>query len=279
MPTLDGKRVALLEGRQSHELAAMVSRLGGTPISAPAVREVPTSLDARPLLSRLIGGDFAMLIVLTGAGATALLKEAERHDCLEPLRERLKQMTIVCRGPKPLTALKRYGLTAQLVTGKPHTTSDLLDALADLPLDGTSVALLHYGERSPGFAEAIAGRGASVENICLYEWALPEDLDPIRELVAAAVAGSIDAMLFTSQIQYRHLLQIASAMGAARPLCDALNEQIVVGAVGPVCAAALREAGVVPDVLPASPNSTSLVNALGDYFDLMTKTERSADEP
>ena len=51
------------------------------------------------------------------------------------------------------------------------------------------------------------------------------------------------------------------------------------GSDGPICAGALREGGVVPDVLPASPNSASLVNAVGDYFDLMTRTERSVEEP
>ena len=43
---------------------------------------------------------------------------------------------------------------------------------------------------------------------------------------------------------------------------------MIVGAIGPVCATALRTGGVVPDVLPGSPNSASLVGAVADYFDL-----------
>ena len=57
-------------------------------------------------------------------------------------------------------------------------------------------------------------------------------------------------------------------MGVAEALVQALNERIVVGAVGPVCAGALRAGGVVADVLPASPNSASLVGAVADYFEL-----------
>jgi hypothetical protein len=38
-----------------------------------------------------------------------------------------------------------------------------------------------------------------------------------------------------------------------------------------VCAGALRAGGVVPDVLPASPNSASLVGAIADYFELMAR--------
>ena len=52
-----------------------------------------------------------------------------------------------------------------------------------------------------------------------------------------------------------------------------LNQDVIVGAIGPVCAAALRAGGVIPDVMPASPNSASLVGAVADYFDLTTDAE------
>lgn len=272
MRTLEGRRVGLLEGRQTDELAMMVTRLGGTPVAAPAVREVPTGEDAAPVLQRLVGGTFQMVVVLTGAGITALLREAERLEMLDAVKTQLEQTTIVCRGPKPLTALKRYGLKAQIVTPKPHTTKELIEALSDEPLDGVTVALLHYGERNPAFAEALAARGARVEDICLYEWAMPADVAPIKDMVTATIAGDVDAMLFTSQIQFRHLQQVATDMQQLDALTAALNERVIIAAVGPVCAAALRAGGVVPDVLPASPNSASLVSALGDYFDLMTRT-------
>ena len=61
--------------------------------------------------------------------------------------------------------------------------------------------------------------------------------------------------------------------GSPSALVKALNEQVIVGAVGPVCAAALRAGGVVADVLPASPNSASLVGAVADYFDLTARQE------
>jgi hypothetical protein len=58
-------------------------------------------------------------------------------------------------------------------------------------------------------------------------------------------------------------------MGAAEALLEALRDQVVVGAVGPVCARALREGGIVADVLPASPHSAALVGAVADYFELL----------
>src|SRR5258705_2853857 len=139
MRTLSGRTVALLEGRQSGELAEMVARLGGLPVSAPAVRERPTMIDAGPVLARLVAGEFPYAIVLTGAGATALFAEAERRGQLAEVRQAMAALTIISRGPKPQTALKRFGLTASVVTAKPHTTHELLEALDQVDLRGVPV--------------------------------------------------------------------------------------------------------------------------------------------
>ena len=273
MRTLSGRTVGLLEGRQSGELAEMVVRLGGTPVSAPAVRERPTTVDAGPVRARLIAGQFPYAIVLTGAGATALFAEAERRGLLNDVKAAMNALRIISRGPKPQTALKRYGLSAAIITAKPHTTQELLEALNDVNLEGLPVLLLHYGEMNTTFTDALKDRGALVEDLCLYEWALPEDIAPIRRLVGQIVNNEIDALLFTSQIQFRFLIDIAHETGAVADLVAALNEHVIVGAVGPVCAAALRAGGVVPDVLPASPNSASLVGAVADYFELTARQE------
>jgi len=273
MRTLKGRTVALLESRQRSELAGMVERLGGTPVSAPAVSEQPGDEDAGPVLDRLIGDQYGMVIVLTGAGVNALFREAERRGITEAVKHALGRVLIACRGPKPQAALKRQTLSAAVVTNKPHTTDDLLEALIATPLGGVPVLLLHYGERNATFAAAIAARGAQVDDVCLYEWALPEDRAPLHDVVRRVIAGQIDVLLVTSQVQFRFLMQIAAEAGAADALLGALRERVIVGAVGPVCAAALRAGGVVPDVLPAAPNSASLVGAVADYFELTVQQE------
>jgi len=98
---------------------------------------------------------------------------------------------------------------------------------------------------------------------------MPEG-DGLADVVRDIVGGRIDAVLFTSQVQCRHLFARANTLRLDRELAERLNRQTVVGAVGPVCAAALRQAGVVPDVIPARPNLPSLVGAVADYFDLLT---------
>jgi len=135
-------------------------------------------------------------------------------------------------------------------------------------LKGKAVAFVHYGERNETAAEGLRRRGASVSEICLYEWRLPDDVVPLERLIAEIIDGKLDAIAITSQIQIRHLFQVADRLGKTRALADALSRNVVVAAVGPVCAAALRAFGVVPHVQPSHPKMGPMMLALGDYFEL-----------
>jgi uroporphyrinogen-III synthase len=186
-------------------------------------------------------------------------------------------MVIASRGPKPQVALRKHALSATVISRSPHTSAELLQALAaSTPLDGSSVLLLHYGERNDGISADLRGRGATVTDVCLYEWQLPEDVAPIEAMVRSLLNGEFDALLFTTQVQCRHLLQVARRMGVEDELKRALVEDVVVGAIGPVCAIAIRAAGLVADVIPDLPNSSSLVRSVAEYFVL---TSGASEEP
>ena len=268
MRPLEGQKIALLESRKAADIAAMVQRLGGTPICVPSVREVLRDTDLQPLLARLTDRGFDLVVALTAAASDALFSEAERHNALDEVIAALKDTTLACRGPKPMLSLKRRGLTAQVVTEKPHTIDELLEALATIEVRGARVLMLHYGEHSGVLSTALIDRGANVEDLCLYDWALPEDLAPMETLVRDTLAGRIDVMLFTSQIQLRHLMQVAAAMELSTPLTHVLRDDVIVGSVGPVCSRALRASGIVPDVMPHSPNGPSLIQAVADYVSM-----------
>jgi uroporphyrinogen-III synthase len=266
MFTLSGRKIALLERRHGDEFATLVHRLGGEPISAPAMDAVPCHNDFRSFLEGLTARRFSLAIFLTGEGTITLLDEAERRGRLADARAALRQLTIACRGAKPVEALARYGLRAQITTARPHTTDALMRALQTVDVSDRGVLLVHYGERHVELAADLRGRGARLVEICPYEWTLPEDVAPMTRLVREAIAHRLDAMLFTSQVQCRHLFQVAAEMGQAEGLALSLNRDIVVGAVGPFCAGSLVKAGVTPDVVASSPNMPSLVNAVAQYF-------------
>jgi uroporphyrinogen-III synthase len=228
--------------------------------------EQASAEEVAQLLTRLDDGAVQIVICLTGVGVMALVREAERLNRLPVLLDQLKTVTTVCRGPKPVAALKRQGIAASVGTREPHTTAELLVALEDVELAGQGVALVHYGERDVALATALHERGAQLNELCLYAWQLPEDLRPLQQLVYDLVAGGVDAVAFTSKAQVRHLWQVAGDMHLDAELPQALNTRLVVAAVGPTSAAGLTAHGVVPHVVPTHPKMGPMIQALAAYF-------------
>ena len=265
---LGGVRVALLEARMSSEMAELVRRYGGIVRSVPAVSEAPVDSTAvvAELLSRLERPARRVFVFLTGVGATALCQEAERQGWLPFLLESLRAATIVCRGPKPTAALKRYGLASMLSAKDPYTSHELVETLDTLDLADAEITLIHYGERNEPLANALRERGLQLFELCVYEWRMPSDIGPLQELVRAIAARELDAVIFTSQVQWRHLHQVACDMGLRESIVESLNSNVVVASVGPVCSGALSADGVHPRVVPGSPKMGPLVAALAEHF-------------
>jgi uroporphyrinogen-III synthase len=253
----------------SGELGELVRRLGGTPVPAPSVREVPHDEETARFVDALVAGQFSTVVFLTGAAANAILRNAEGRGLLEAAVQALRQSTLVCRGPKPTAVVRRHGLTPDIVPAKPFTTPELLVALDAIEVRDLRLAVAHYGERNTALDQALAARGALVTDVCPYEWALPENIEPLKSL-ARDPTGLVDAMAFTSQIQVRNLFTVARDLGVAEHLAAAMNDDIIVATVGPVCADALKEVGVTPDVQPAEPKMGPLLHALADYIELTT---------
>jgi uroporphyrinogen-III synthase len=269
MSALDGRTIALLENRRGAELDALVRHAGGTPVRAVSVLEVERPGDVARLADGLDHRRFDVVVFQTGAGVQALLNHAEHRGRVDASVAALRRCTVACRGPKPLAVLKRHGITPHVTTAKPHTSDELIDGLARLNLDRRTVALVHYGEQNRSLSAALGARGARVDDICAYEWTLPEDPGPLVALMERVIDGRVDALLVTSQIQYRNLCEVAERADRERLLKLALQTEVIVGAIGPVCADAIRRTGVMPDVMPAAPNLPSLVRALSDYFELI----------
>ena len=267
MRTFDGLRVALLESRRGSEMAELVRRLGGVPCAVPAVREIPRLDEVPAFLDALDDGRVSMVVCLTGVGIARLLQEAQRLGRLDDTLAALRQTITVCRGPKPSAVLRQYGIDAGIRAAAPFTTNEVREALSGVDLDGRSVAVLHYGERNEPLAAALRARGARLAELCLYEWALPENVDALKTLADDLVHGRVQAIAFTSQVHCRHLFDVAGTMGLARELATALRNDIIVAAIGPVCVAALSGYGVTPQVVPAQSKMGLLIAALAEHVE------------
>jgi len=73
-------------------------------------------------------------------------------------------------------------VTAAFKAIEPYTTKELLESLVDINLDAQGVALVHYGERNTALSAALRARGARLDEVCPYEWALPEDIARYKDV-------------------------------------------------------------------------------------------------
>jgi uroporphyrinogen-III synthase len=262
-------KIALLEARMSGELARLVEKHGGDPLCVPAVREQHELSEpaADALVTSLASGSHDVVIFMTGVTVSLLFEIAERVGRRADLVAALKAVTTVCRGPKPTAALRGFGVSPTLTARESFTSAEVIDAFASIDVKGRRVLLFHYGERSESLAETLIARQAIVEERWLYRWQLPEDTSALAQLVRSIVAGEIDALAVTCQIQFRHLFHVAERLDAQCDLVDALNGRTVVAAVGPTCQAILRAHGVAVDVVPDHPKMGPLVVSLMKHLE------------
>ena len=264
---LRGARVALLESRMTSTLSSLVQLYGGRPYAVPALRESPVaSKQLDRLTNGIARGRFSVVIFQTGVAAQLLFDEAAKRGQLDEIQDRLRRCTTVCRGPKPAAVLSRHGIRPTANVNEPYTTQELTAALSLIELERKYVALLHYGERNAPLGIALRTRGARLAEFLLYEWCLPDDIAPLRNLVHEIIGGSVDAIAFTNQIQIRHLLAIAGEMHLADELAQALTQRVVVASIGPSCTLQLRKLGIQPRVMPSIPKMRPLISSLSDYY-------------
>ena len=276
MAPLTGKTIVLLESRRAPEMADLVRRQGGTPLSAPAMQEVPLpeSAEVRLAVDEVIADRFKMTVFLTGVGLRAFLEAGDHLGKKDVLLAGLRRTKVVCRGPKPVAVCRRNDIPVYLVAPEPNTSEDLLRLLRqeESSLKGERVLLQHYGATNTVVTAGLEGMGARVSEVSLYAWALPTDTEPVRKAIDVMIAGQADAVLFTSQQQARNLFQLAGQFGKVEALKEALRDRVVVGSVGPVVTRTLRELGVTPGVVPEHPKMGPLVVALAHEWESTRKT-------
>jgi uroporphyrinogen-III synthase len=257
--------VLVLESRRAQELASIVASYGGDPLVAPSMREVPleSNTEAIACADALERGDCDLLILLTGVGTRTLADAVERvRGTRAPLLTALRRTRIAARGPKPVAVLREWGVPVWLMAPEPNTWRELMTALdqraTELPLSGARVFVQEYGASNLQLLAALESRGARVTRVPVYQWALPEDLEPLRHAVRAVADASVDVALFTTATQVVHLLQVADSMQMRQAVLDGLRHAVV-ASIGPTTSEELREQGVAIDMEPSHPKMGFLV--------------------
>lgn len=273
---LDDLTVLAFESRRATEMAELIRRRGGTPVSAPSMREVPleASPEAVELVRGLEAGAVDVVVLLTGVGTRALA--AGSGLPADRFAAALRRARIVARGPKPVAALRELGLTADVVAPEPNTWRELLAMLdAHLPVAGRRVAVQEYGRANPELIDGLRTRGATVQPVPIYRWDYPEDPAALRDGVARLAAGTVDVAVFTSARQIDHVVETARQLGCLEAL-RAASARVVFASIGPVCSEALRAHGLPVDLEPEHPKMGHLVGAIAQRGRALVAAKRAA---
>ena len=237
-----GRPVVTFESRRSTEMASLIERHGGAPLSAPALREL--KIEDNPSAR---------------AFARALLDEVASELDRVAFAAALGRITTIVRGPKPALVLRELGVPGFITVPAPSTWREIVATLqARGPLTGLRIAVQEHGAPSVELYEALAHAGAHVTAVAVYKWALPEDTAPLRAALHALAEGRARIALFTSRSQVEHAFAVAAEEQIAVAVKATLRRGVS-ASIGPVCTEALLAAGLTPDLEPTHSKMGHLV--------------------
>ena len=261
-PDFAGRAVASLESRRADDMRRMIEKFGGVPHVSPSMREVPIdpNHEAIDFAHAVMTGEISVVVLMTGVGFRYLIKSIEKHVDLRRFLDSLSDITTVCRGPKPVAAMREYHLRPTHRVPEPNTWRELLQTIdASVPVANQVVGLQEYGVTNASLVAGLEARGAIVRPLRVYGWDYPEQTDPLSRNVDRLCAGEIDVIMLTSAHQAVNLFRMAETKHRADQLRDALG-RIVVASIGPTTTSMLEEMDIRVDFEPSHPKMGHLVS-------------------
>lgn len=277
---LNGIRVLSFESRRAVEAGKLIRTFGGEPLTAPAMREIPVSSDG-PVMEfaeALMAGAFDLVIFTTGVGVRSLIEKVSAHIDRETFLTALRSVKIAARGPKSSSALRESGIPITVIAREPFTWRALMQAMEEKfgnELTGMNVAVQEYGTSNPELLTALAERSVSITRVLVYQWALPEDVQPLREAVIALAHGHVDVVLFMNAGQVVHLFLMAERMGYTDALYEGFRSTVI-GSIGPSTTEGLSMCRLVPDFEPSQSKMGFLIKEIAEHADELLKQKRAA---
>ena len=242
---LHGRRVVVTRARaQASGLARTLRELGADAVELPAIRIEPRT-DSQEVQDAVAGlGDYS-LVCLTSPNGVHLLFEAMQEAGRDA--RALAGATVAAIGPGTARALAAHGILADVIPER-FVAEALVEALADLEVEGKRVLVARAAEARDVLPDALRERGAEVNVVALYETVRES---PDEEEVERAQAA--DYVTFTSSSTVTNLVE---ALGDRFPN----NARVI--SIGPVTSETARAAGLEVAVEAERHDIDGLLDAL-----------------
>ncbi|MFF2390460.1 uroporphyrinogen-III synthase [Agromyces sp. NPDC058104] len=245
---LAGFRIGVTSDRRSADLIDALARRGAQVLHAPTLRMANAASDD-PVIAdtrAIIAARPDVLLATTAYGVRRWFEVADAAGLGEDLVEALQPTAILVRGPKARGGIRAAGLNDVGMSAE-ETTESLIDEVLDRYPPGLTVAVQLHGFLQAHQLDRLREVHPRVLTVEPYRWVETDaDDDRVDRLIDAACSGGLDAVTFTSAPAVHALFGAAEARGRYDELVDAMCGPVVAAAVGPVTAAPLLDAGIVP---------------------------------
>ena len=210
------------------ETEKLIRKWGWEPLVVSSIELVPLSIDPVIVLSK-----FDWLVVTSAAGADLLWRHFE---------DDLREVNIAVVGPRTAAAFERHGINPKLVA-RESVGEGLADELSDI-VRGQRVLVARAKKARAKLVDMLSDAADTTE-IAIYDTISPTDKTGLKRFKTLLEKSEIDAIVFTSSLAARNLLDFIGEEGRSR-----VNE-IIVCAIGPVTARTLEELNVKAQCMPA----------------------------
>lgn len=250
---LGGRRILVTRPReQASELSELLERLGAEVLRIPAIRIDPPSHPEELVRTAAHAHQYDWILLTSVNGveqfAAALVEVTRGSD--RPLS--LPWLGAI--GPATASALQQHFGRVDLVADI-HTAEGLVEALERAgAIEGRRFLLPQADGARDVLASSLRDRGARVDQVQAYRTVV--DSASKARMRQELESGLIDMVTFTSASAVRGLIELAGGR----------LQGMAVATIGPVTAAAAREAGVPVDV-EADPHTVpGLVDAITRFY-------------
>jgi uroporphyrinogen-III synthase len=276
MDPLAGWTIAVTAERRAAEQVGLLQSRGAAVLVAPTVRaERVADTDLREVTSGLIERPPDIWVASSAAGVQGWIAAAWSWGLGPALLRTMRRATVVARGASTAGALIGEGFD---VDWRPagDTLTELLGHVREMGVTGSRIAVLLHGGQMAWFPRALRDLGAEVVEIPVYRLGAPDMEAGVTRLRDAALRRELDAITFTSQAAARNL----ATYGGPALVQHLAAAEVVCACVGPLTAAAARDAGL-PRVVTATPSRLGsmigvLATELGDRAHCFEIAGRSA---
>jgi uroporphyrinogen-III synthase len=247
---LEGYTVGVTADRRASEQGELLRRRGARVLDGPTIATAYLASDERlrGATTGLVAEPPTVLVVTTGIGIRAWIEAAQSWGLDHALLDALSGARVVARGPKAAAASQALGLDVYATAHDERMTGvrELLDDLEP----GAHVAIQCFGDDTREADSLLERPGVRVTTVPVYRWQQPDDTRPAQALVRAVIEGRVHAVTFTSAPAVRNLFAIGEDDGVYDELLAAMNTKTVTACVGPACADAARELGILDPIAP-----------------------------